>query len=215
MIRIGVPAQNHDDKFGVNVNYLEFISQFGHPIVILPCKPEEFTKLYSIDALLLPGGADIDSRKYSLVPAFANYAPNIYLEHFDNHILPLLVGNIPIFGICRGLQSLNVFFGGTLQNLIWHPYSNSETHEAHKIVVYNNGMRPHDFNDKKTPKVGVNSFHHQAIDIIAKNFQIEAESEYGGVIEAISDYKKKIFAVQWHPERLLDTYSIKAFKSIL
>lgn len=215
MIKIGIPAQDQpDDKFGVNRNYLEFISEFGHPIIILPCKKEEFFDNYKIDVLLLPGGADVNTQRYTNIPMFGTYNPNIYLEHFDKEILPILIGNIPIFGICRGLQTLNVTFGGTLKNLIWHPVSNYETDKIHDVFLYKNGIRPV-WDNKKVNKFGVNSFHHQAIDKLANNFEIEAESEYGGVIEAISDYNKRIFAVQWHPERLLDSYSQKMFYSIL
>jgi putative glutamine amidotransferase len=214
-LKIGIPAQNHDDKFGVNINYLEFIYQLGHPVIINPIEKEDFFNVYKIDALLLPGGADVDSKRYAKMPSLANYPPNIHLEHFDKEILPLVVGNMPIFGICRGLQTLNVFFGGTLQNLIWHPYSSHETHEVHQVIPYNNGNKPQKFNSKETPKFGVNSFHHQAVNKLYQNFKIEAESEYGGVIEAISYYEKKIAAVQWHPERLLDNYSLKLFQSIL
>jgi putative glutamine amidotransferase len=213
-LKIGIPAQNHDDKFGVNINYLEFIYQFGHPIIINPIEKEDFLSVYKIDALVLPGGADVDSKRYARMPSLANYAPNIHLEHFDKEILPLLVGNMPIFGICRGLQTLNVYFKGTLRNLIWHPYSSSEMDKVHNIFYYKNGIRPL-FDKKKSEHDGVNSFHHQAIDKLADNFQIEAESEYGNIVEAISDYKKGIFAVQWHPERLLDNYSRNMFLSIL
>jgi len=214
MIKIGIPAQNHDDKFGVNTNYLEFIYQFGTPVVILPCDANEFHQIYSIDALVLPGGADVDSKRYAKMPKLGNYNPNIFLEHFDKEILPLLAGNVPVFGICRGLQTLNVYFGGTLNNLVWHPVSSHETHEVHKVILYRDGIRPKK-EEKKDNMMGVNSFHHQAISDLAENFTIEAESEIGGVIEAISDWKKLIFAVQWHPERLLDAYSNDMFYNIL
>ena len=215
MNKIGIPAQDHDGKFGVNMNYLEFICKFGSPVIISPCRKEDFFSIYNLDALLLPGGADVNSQRYTDLPMFGNYNPNIYMEWFDNNILPLIIGNMPVFGICRGLQTLNVFFGGTLQNLVWHPYSSHETHEVHQVIPYNNGNRPQKFNSKETPKFGVNSFHHQAVNKLYQNFKIEAESEYGGVIEAISYYEKKIAAVQWHPERLLDNYSLKLFQSIL
>ena len=121
----------------------------------------------------------------------------------------MLVGKIPIFGICRGLQTLNVHFGGTLRNLWGHSYSSSDTHEVHKIKFPNN--------KGKEIKMGVNSFHHQAIDKLAENLTVEATSDeiYWNCIEAVSDYNNRIFAVQWHPERLWDKYSIERFSKLL
>ncbi len=113
-IKIGIVAQDQpESKFGVNTNYLNFIYKLGRPIVIFPESYDDFKEIYNIDALLLPGGADVDSRRYANIPMLGNYSPNIWLEHFDNEILPNLLGKMPIFGICRGLQTLNVIFGGT------------------------------------------------------------------------------------------------------
>lgn len=209
-LKIGIVAQDQpDSKFGVNANYLQFIYQFGHPIIILPSNAQDFNSFYKLDALVLPGGADVNPQRYSDVPVLGTYNPNNYLEHFDVKILPSLLGKLPIFGICRGLQTLNVIFGGTLRNLWWHPMSNYDSHDVHKIKII--------YDDKKTTEFKVNSFHHQAIHVLADNFLIEAKSSAidENVIEAISDYKNMIFAVQWHPERLLDTYSITKFESIL
>lgn len=206
-LKIGIPAQEQpDNKFGVNINYLQFIYGFGRPVVILPENYDDFKEIYKLDAVVLPGGADVDSRRYSKAPMYGNYNPNIYLEHFDANILPALLGNIPIFGICRGLQTLNVVYGGSLKNLWFHPYSNYDMDEAHKVMAAG---------EKK--EMGVNSFHHQGISKLADNFSKEAVSndKFEAVIEAISDFRKRIFAVQWHPERLLDVYSINKFKEIL
>ena len=206
-IKIGIPAQDQpDSKFGVNVNYLNFVYKLGRPVIILPENYDNFKEIYNLDALLLPGGADVDSKRYTNVPEYGTYSPNVWLEHFDKEILPNLLGRMPIFGICRGLQSLNVVFGGTLRNLWWHSYSSHDTDTVHKI----------DINGKKDP-MKVNSFHHQAISRLAPNFTVEAKTSVAeeSVIESISDYRKKIFAVQWHPERLLDEYSVSKFKEIL
>jgi putative glutamine amidotransferase len=211
-VKVGIPAQNHDEKFGVNSNYLEFIYQFGRPVVILPESYDDFREIYTIDALLLPGGADINYSRYSLIPKLATNNPNIFLEYFDTQILPNLVGRMPIFGICRGLQTLNVLFGGTLQNIWWnHGYSNFETDNCHKVETNEK--------TKELAEFGVNSFHHQGIKKLATNFTVEAtyikNKTKDGIIEAISDYSKRIFAVQWHPERLLDSYSMNKFNKIL
>lgn len=212
MIKIGIPAQDQSDsKFGVNSNYLEFIYNIGRPVIILPENYDDFKQIYKLDALLLPGGADVNPKRYTKLPQFGTQNPNIWMEHFDTEILPNLAGKMPIFGICRGLQTLNVLYGGTLQNLWWHPYSNYETHTVHNL------WKPEHFkdHDKKNVYISVNSFHHQGILNLAKNFRCELSDYDDNIVEAISDYRNKIFAVQWHPERLKDNYSINMFKSIL
>lgn len=210
-LKIGIPAQDQSDsKFGVNVNYLQFIYQFGRPVMILPETYDDFKEIYKLDALVVPGGADVDSKRYTNVPMYGNYNSNIYLEHFDTKILPNLVGKMPIFGICRGLQTLNVLFGGSLRNLWFHPYSQYDDQEVHMVWRSNQENW-----DRKNYLHKVNSFHHQAINKLADNFKSELVDFEDGVIEAISDNSKKIFAVQWHPERLKDDYSMNKFASIL
>jgi len=207
-MKIGIVAQNQpEDKFGVNTNYLRFIEEFGDPIIILPVNEDRFLDLYSLDALLLPGGQDINPVKYGK-NMYGTGNSNPFLEYFDDKLLPKLIGKIPIFGICRGLQALNVHFGGTLKNLWYHPSSINDNHEAHKVHEPGN-------KDKKD-LWGVNSFHHQAIDGLAKNLKTELISDdYLHVIEAVSDFERKIFCVQWHPERLDDDYSKNMFSRIL
>ena len=206
MLKIGIPAQNHEDKFGVNINYLEWIYNFGRPVIIMPETYDFYKEIYKIDALVLPGGSDVNSNRYTNLPSLGTYQPNIYLEHFDANILPKLIGNMPIFGICRGLQTLNVLFGGTLRNLMWHPYSTHDSQEVHKIETNEK--------TKALMEFKVNSFHHQGILKLGVDLTVEATAS-DKVIEAISNYSKRIFAVQWHPERLLDWYSTEKFKSIL
>ena len=202
--RIGIVAQNHGDVFGVHEDYMAFVEEHGTPVPIFPAgELQAFLATYKLDALLLPGGADVASNRYSWFPHIYSGNPNAYLEHFDTQILPGLIGRMPIFGICRGLQTLNVVLGGTLRQHLWsHPYSKNKTDAVHEIKT------------RTTENFKVNSFHHQAIGKLGRNLQIEATS-LDGVVEAISDRNQKIFAVQWHPERLLDNYSAQAFAEIL
>lgn len=205
-MRIGIVAQNQaDDTFGVQKNYLEFIYQLGYPIVLLPSSWKDFEEYYGkLDALVLPGGMDVNPDRYSKAPSFFTGASNPYLEFFDSNILPKLIGKLPIFGICRGLQTLNVIRGGTLvQHLFTHPVSENATHKVHKVHSPDNKF-----------KMDVNSFHHQAIGKLGDGFKVELKSN-DGFIEAISDIENKIFAVQWHPERLKDEYSLSKFEQLI
>lgn len=206
MNRVGIVAQDFDGKFGVNTKYLSLIDQIGGiPVIIPPVSVEDFPKAFMIDSLLLPGGADVDSTRYNDRPFFHQGYQNPFLEYFDRIILPaVLEQGIPVIGICRGLQTLNVHFGGKLhQHLPWHPYSSSRTDFAHEVLT------------AKNHKFKVNSMHHQAVKVVAKNFKTLATSVGDNYIEAFYDPNRKIAAVQWHPEEIMDDFSINLFEEVI
>ena len=205
-MKIGIVAQETNGVFGVNNEYMEWAERFGTPIVISPVIWEDWNRTFGVDGIILPGGADVLYSRHSKLPSYTAYAPNIHLEHFDKEILPNILGKIPVFGICRGLQTLNVVLGGTLrQDILGHGYSSNPAHEVHEVV------RP----EHPTKKLfGVNSFHHQAVDRLGHDITIELASDSDLVVEAISSRKYNFFAVQWHPERLGDDYSALKAKDL-
>lgn len=207
-MRIGIPAQDQaNDIFGVNTDYLSLVEEAGHtPVILTPISYGEFVETYKIDGLLLPGGADIDSSKYQTSPSFMAQRPNAFLEYFDNAILPRYIRDVPVFGICRGLQLINVYFGGTLKkDLIYHPYSINHTDLVHDFnYTHANGKRY---------KAKVNSFHHQAVKTLGKDLVALGMSS-DNEVEAIAHTKLPIRAVQWHPERIWDEYSFSLMREI-
>lgn len=196
--RIGIVAQESYGIVGVALSYIQWASKFGTPVLLTPDSP------VNVDALLLPGGADVYYKRYALIRGYWTQDPNSYLEKFDEEVLPGLIGKLPIFGICRGLQTLNVILGGTLtQHLFRHPYSLSEKDMVHTVTT----------SDGRT--LGkVNSFHHQCIKKLGGGVTAELFA-HDGTVEAISCKSKGIFAVQWHPERLGDPYSVDKFNQLL
>lgn len=107
----------------------------------------------------------------------------------------------PILGICGGLQSINVFFGGSLNQKI----SNHNINEKlHKIKISDKTFLKTIYNKD----IDVNSFHSQSIKKVANGFKISAQSE-DGTIEAIE--KDNIIAVQWHPEQMNDILFFRKF----
>lgn len=195
-MRIGIVGDvDSNDRFGVNANYVEFAAIAGSPTILSP----DFDPA-SVDGIILPGGPDVLSSRYG-IPGFWTGNPSQFLEYFDRKYLPDLLGKMPIFGICRGLQTINVTLGGTLHQHLWfHPQSVSDTDQAHSVVL------------KEGQKMKVNSFHHQAINKLGSGIAVEATSVGDKYVEAISG--KLFFAVQWHPERLMDSYSEKKIISL-
>ena len=200
---IGIVATSTDEYIGVNKDLLALVENIGcTPVIISPMYLEDYIRVFkSLEGILLPGGADVNSKRYNEKSFYYSSSPQPLLEYFDTEILPSIIEQgIPVFGICRGFQSINVLFGGTLhQHLWWHPYSISHDDLCHEVEIPGN------------KKYKVNSFHHQAIKKLADNFNILAVSK-DGYIEAFRHNKLKIAGVQWHPERSFDNFALELIK---
>ncbi len=109
--------------------------------------------------------------------------------------------NKPILGICGGLQSINVYFGGSLNQQIENHCLGDKLHEINiKEGTFLNSVHK--------GNIDVNSYHKQSIKDVANQFIISAKSD-DGTIEAIE--KGNIIAVQWHPEKMNDILFFKKF----
>lgn len=104
--------------------------------------------------------------------------------------------NKPILGICRGIQAINVCFGGSL-------YQDINNHKLPKTDRHSVKIEKESFlyNCYNAEKLQVNSLHHQALKEVASNFKVTAISE-DGIVEGIE--KDNVLAVQWHPEMMMD-----------
>lgn len=110
----------------------------------------------------------------------------------------------PIFGICAGIQEINVIFGGSLHQKINNHCMRDGT--MHTVILDENSILYKIFGKRE---IAVNSYHNQAINRLADGFKVTAISK-DGIIEGIE--KDNITAVQWHPEVLMD---IKLFQGII
>ena len=149
---------------------------------------------------------DINPRFYGEEPLEGlEYPEDSYEDELDFKLIELFEkNNKPILGICSGLQSLNIYYGGSLKQHI-DKHTSKEKLVRHTIDIEENSF-VHSLYGSKTE---VNSIHHQAINKVADGFKVTAVAEDGN-IEAIE--KGNLIGVQWHPE--VD-YEIDTFKKFL
>ena len=163
-----------------------------------------------LDGLVMHGGSDVWPGSYGEIPLQDHWSGDRSRDAYDQALVQAFVAaGKPVFGICRGLQLINVAFGGTL-------YQDIATQKPEAVPHYD----PHAYDQHFHPLevvpesrldallVGassykINSIHHQGIKDLAPGFVVEARSPDDGVIEAIRHTGPTyVAAVQWHPEFL-------------
>jgi len=157
----------------------------------------------SFSGLILPGGGDIHPKFLGLTsssPYLTNVEQEIDLAQFQ--LLELFIkAKKPILGICKGMQLLNVHFGGTmishLSNTAVHAYNKED--QIHTTINLSSPLNP--FYKLYGSTMVTNSAHHQAIHVLAKDFSLSQYSN-DGVIEGFVHDTLPILGVQWHPERM-------------
>jgi len=177
-----------------------------------------------VNGVIFTGGSDIDSTFYgveNIDEAEGIMKSNKIRDEFEFRLLKSAIKlNKPILAICRGIQLLNVYFGGTLFKDINTEYKTEIEHLApldckykkiHEIEIDKNSKLYEIYN--KT-KIQVNSFHHQGIKKVAQQFKIIAKAT-DNMVEAI-EYKDDnfILGLQFHPEMMFenDEEQLKVFK---
>ena len=191
-------------------NYLSWLSKAG--IEGVPVFPSDSApELSSMAALFLPGGGDVDPSRYNTVPAPETAGVDPARDEMECRLIEQFVcAGRPVFGVCRGIQILNVTLGG---KLIQHVPSVTRGDELHRRADGGDSTHPVLWAERSrlaAALVGVscvNSNHHQAVDpqAVGRGLRIVAVSGQG-VIEALEgvDLNAPALAVQWHPERMED-----------
>ncbi len=221
--KIGIPCwQTSNDSMGISLPYLEYFGKFGTIIPLLPNKDI----MEELDLVVLPGGADISSFIYEEVPNYRNSNADRFKEFFFMNNLPLYIDNgTPIFGVCLGMQQLNIHFGGKMLQHWPFPSSIKERGEQVEELKINMDLYKgrFEFKGNKVPDelprtVKVNSLHHQGVlpYQLAKDLEALAIADKAGNVEALCHKTLPIAGVQWHPEELIvDVFSRNIIKTLL
>lgn len=224
VLRIGISAcLNHADPErplfkGKTLVYVEesmneWVMRMGAMPLMIPRAHASFGAkeiLSHFDGLLLHGGSDVAPQSYGEEPIDEKWPGDPIRDAYEIELVKECVAeDIPILGVCRGAQVINVALGGTL-------YQDIATQVPGALVHRNWDVYEHNHHDVKLEKGStleniygeshsgrINSIHHQAIKDIAPDLRIEAHSPVDGIVEAVclkDSAGPYVLGVQWHPE---------------
>lgn len=188
---IGVACRSMEiegkEKYFINESYTKVLNSYENISFILLSNSNQMDSIFSLcDAFILPGGRDIDPTYYGEINEDSDI--DAYADELDFKVINYAKKNkIPLLGICRGIQSINVFMGGSLYQDI----------ENHSNVLHDVHLGTNDIYNNKV--ITTNSFHHQSIKKLAHNFDILGITK-DNHIELIKHRTLPIIGVQYHPE---------------
>ncbi|WP_027624195.1 gamma-glutamyl-gamma-aminobutyrate hydrolase family protein [Clostridium lundense] len=193
-----------------NEDYIEAVIQCGGVPIILPFLRDYSTvkeQIKLVDKVIITGGCDVNPLMYG---EESEILSGEIIPERDNYDMMVIKSceelKKPILGICRGVQSLNVAYGGTLyqhlpsRNEFYIQHNQKSRYDVgiHTIIMEKGTKLQQILGDS----IIVNSFHHQAVKDLAPGFVVSAKSK-DGVIEGIEKLGDvSVIGVQWHPEKM-------------
>lgn len=221
---IGItPSLSHDalahgtfDRFVLSATYVNAVlAAGGIPLALPPQAGNAAEILDALDGLLFSGGADVEPALFGDTDVHpTTYGISPLRDRFElDLIADARRRDLPVLGICRGIQVLNVAFGGTLIQDIADQHGTAVQHRQHGA-----GLKDHDVGHDVTLTPGtpvarlydgsstidVNSFHHQAVREVASGLVAAGTAPDGIVEAAFAPDQTFCIGVQWHPEMMFE-----------
>lgn len=216
---IGITAGLIQEQSGVfrghwtsylNDAYIRSVNESGAVAVVLPVTEDLQAlsrQLELLDGIILSGGADVNPLCYGEEPSPKLGELSKRRDDFEYQVLTMAKSlEIPVLGICRGLQLINVYFGGSLyqdlsalgEQVLKHGQQGNPESGSHSLRILEGCFLAEIFGETTL----VNSFHHQGIKQLAPSLKAIAWSK-DGLVEAVeSQVGQKVIGVQWHPEMM-------------
>jgi putative glutamine amidotransferase len=209
--RIGVSPRLFHPEPGARGVHTKLLDYLEHSVaewlltrdvlpLLIPVNGKVAAYLDVLDGVVLQGGADISPLAYGEQPRQPEWAGDAMRDRFEIELVQACVAaGKPLLGVCRGAQLINVALGGSLHQDV--PAHRSDDYDAHAHEVR---LEPGSGLARLYGETGprrVVSIHHQAINRLGRDLQVEARSVHDGVVEAIRmQGNSYVCAVQWHPE---------------
>ncbi len=186
--RIDVIENYGEIREALDIKWIELLLKCGYMPVVLSAtvNPQMYFENFAFAGILLTGGNDLASVN--------NTAENRMRDVFEKKLIDISIStDIPILGVCRGMQVIGEFFGLSIRKCDRHVAS------KHRLNV---DKMSNLFKMIKNEELTVNSYHNYCLENISKNgLRVAAVSE-DGTVEAVEHQKYKISAHMWHPERV-------------
>jgi len=187
-----------------------YVTRKGVLPVLIPDVSDEYFEdiLSEMDGFIFQGGVDVAPETYGEKP-IGRWKGDAYRDQYELKIMDYAIKNSkPVYAICRGMQLMNAYFGGTLyqdtvtQNPNVDEHRSAELYDTikHPIEFVQGTFLANLYSEEKNPYV--NTVHHQSVKDLGTDLQVYANSP-DGIIEAFGYSKEpegKVIGVQWHPE---------------
>ena len=207
IIGITTHSRNEPSELYLPRAYVEAVQVAGGTPILLPPKqldPSQILQL--LDGLILPGGGDINPILYGGTPHSTIYSVDPDRDEFEFALAKLaLTASIPVLGICRGMQMLNVASGGDLVTHVPEIYGTAITHRLdhprrptqHEVYILPESRLADILG---TTEATIVTWHHQSVKNLSIDWKVAAKAP-DGLIEAIEHQRHLwMFGLQWHPE---------------
>jgi len=213
-MRVGITDCLNDDKYDFYANWIHAIDTTVD-ILKLSHSEKNAEKVTELDGLLITGGGDVHPRFYTKEDHLnLTEGVNERRDEFEFDVLEkALDSEVPIFGICRGMQVMNVYLGGSLIRDLKTEGFDDHAGSKQRPIAHAVTIHPHSLLKEVagSTEAVVNSHHHQAVNDLGRGLVASAVS-LDGVVEAaewvMKDGMPFLMLVQWHPERDKDPANV-------